>query len=307
MDETCKFCGRYSYGWGLCRDCYELKKQGKLILTRHGWQRVSEGQTIVPDMIYTKRARLITPNEQEYLCAIHQLLPEIIPDEQIYIFPQVGFSALVEKSDGPRRNNHTELFRVVDFVLTDKDFCPLVVIEVNDNTHRTNNSRIQRDMTIKGICGEANLPVAFLDTRRGLDRQYIKGNIRQAIDNIGKTERKPYIFKVVNTGGDTTEQMAPVNCDQPQSSEKKQEGDIEKTESHAIVINSEWRTLLHLTIFGGLFGLHRLYKGKIWTGFLYFVTFGLFGLGWIFDVIYVASGNFKDSSGRKISRIKKQY
>ncbi|MBV5317942.1 MAG: TM2 domain-containing protein [Desulfobulbaceae bacterium] len=39
-----------------------------------------------------------------------------------------------------------------------------------------------------------------------------------------------------------------------------------------------------LLVFLGLFGVHRLYMGKIWTGILYLLTFGLCGLGYIYDM-----------------------
>ena len=39
-----------------------------------------------------------------------------------------------------------------------------------------------------------------------------------------------------------------------------------------------------LLVFLGFFGIHRLYMGKIWTGILYLLTFGLCGLGYIYDM-----------------------
>jgi TM2 domain-containing membrane protein YozV len=33
----------------------------------------------------------------------------------------------------------------------------------------------------------------------------------------------------------------------------------------------------------GFTGSHRFYYGKTWTGILYFFTFGLLGVGWLFD------------------------
>jgi TM2 domain-containing membrane protein YozV len=36
--------------------------------------------------------------------------------------------------------------------------------------------------------------------------------------------------------------------------------------------------------FLGVFGVHRFYMGKVWTGILYFFTGGLLGLGWLYDL-----------------------
>lgn len=39
-----------------------------------------------------------------------------------------------------------------------------------------------------------------------------------------------------------------------------------------------------LLVFLGIFGIHRLYLGKVWTGILYLLTFGLCGIGYIYDM-----------------------
>ncbi len=36
--------------------------------------------------------------------------------------------------------------------------------------------------------------------------------------------------------------------------------------------------------FLGVFGVHRIYMGKVFTGILYFFTAGLFGFGWLYDL-----------------------
>ncbi len=39
-----------------------------------------------------------------------------------------------------------------------------------------------------------------------------------------------------------------------------------------------------LLTFLGIFGVHRFYMGKIFTGLLYLVTGGIFGIGYIYDL-----------------------
>ncbi len=53
---------------------------------------------------------------------------------------------------------------------------------------------------------------------------------------------------------------------------------------------------LLLCIFLGLFGVHRYYVGKVGTGTLYLLTGGLFGIGWVVDIVLIVAGSFKDRS-----------
>jgi restriction system protein len=61
-------------------------------------------------------------------------------------------------------------------------------------------------------------------------------------------------------------------------------------------------TALLLCIFGGWFGLHRFYVGKIGTGLLYACTGGLFGIGWLIDIIVIATGGFRDNVGAPLRK-----
>lgn len=54
---------------------------------------------------------------------------------------------------------------------------------------------------------------------------------------------------------------------------------------------------LVLCIFTGIFGGHRFYVGKFGSGVLYFLTNGLFIIGWVIDLIQIITGTFKDSKG----------
>ena len=52
-----------------------------------------------------------------------------------------------------------------------------------------------------------------------------------------------------------------------------------------------------LCFFLGVLGVHRFYVGKVGTGIIWLLTGGLFGIGWLYDIIKIASGTFKDANG----------
>lgn len=49
---------------------------------------------------------------------------------------------------------------------------------------------------------------------------------------------------------------------------------------------NKWVALI-LCIFLGMFGAHKFYENKIGMGILYLFTAGLFGIGWIIDIIAI--------------------
>ena len=54
---------------------------------------------------------------------------------------------------------------------------------------------------------------------------------------------------------------------------------------------------LVLAILLGNLGVHRFYVGKIGTGIVTLLTLGGLGIWTLIDIIMIAVGNFKDSSG----------
>ena len=58
---------------------------------------------------------------------------------------------------------------------------------------------------------------------------------------------------------------------------------------------------LVLAFFLGVFGAHRFYTGKTGTAVLMLVTLGGLGIWWLYDLILVAAGGFRDDEGRLVA------
>lgn len=52
---------------------------------------------------------------------------------------------------------------------------------------------------------------------------------------------------------------------------------------------------LALSFFGGVFGLHRFYVDKPRTAIAMLLTFGGFGIWYLYDLVLIAAGEFRDS------------
>ncbi len=58
---------------------------------------------------------------------------------------------------------------------------------------------------------------------------------------------------------------------------------------------------LALAVLLGPFGAHRFYAGRTASGILMLVTLGGLGIWWLFDLIILAAGGFRDGNGRFIT------
>ncbi|HET7583338.1 MAG TPA: TM2 domain-containing protein [Gemmatimonadaceae bacterium] len=70
---------------------------------------------------------------------------------------------------------------------------------------------------------------------------------------------------------------------------------------HALASDKRALPAFLLCFFLGCLGVHRFYAGKIGTGVLQLVTFGGLGIWWLVDLIMIATGQFTDDEGKKIS------
>src|SRR5205809_7325975 len=59
---------------------------------------------------------------------------------------------------------------------------------------------------------------------------------------------------------------------------------------------------LGLAILGGVFGLHRFYTGRTQSGIWMCLTLGGMGIWYLYDMVVVAAGDFRDGDGRRVVR-----
>jgi hypothetical protein len=60
-------------------------------------------------------------------------------------------------------------------------------------------------------------------------------------------------------------------------------------------ISERSRTVaLVLGMLGGVFGFHRFYAGRVQSGIIMAVTFGGLGMWWLYDMVTVVAGEFRD-------------
>lgn len=59
---------------------------------------------------------------------------------------------------------------------------------------------------------------------------------------------------------------------------------------------------LGLAVVGGAFGLHRFYAGRVQSGIWMCLTLGGLGIWYLYDVVVIAAGDFRDGDGRRLMR-----
>lgn len=67
----------------------------------------------------------------------------------------------------------------------------------------------------------------------------------------------------------------------------------------AYVPKNKW-VAFFLCLFFGCFGVHRFYVRKTGTGIIWLFTCGLFGIGWLVDLVMILLGAFRDNMGQPL-------
>ncbi|MCL2631263.1 MAG: DUF2726 domain-containing protein [Firmicutes bacterium] len=92
--------------------------------------------------------------------------------------PQVNLASVIGKISDSRYQN--ELYRNIDFGVFDRSFKVLALIELNDKTHNE-RGRIERDMKVREICKQADIPLITFWTNYENQEGYIQKRIDEVL------------------------------------------------------------------------------------------------------------------------------
>ncbi len=180
----CSVCGSESGKYSLCRSCNAKRENGEIIKCNicgkwhYSSETCSSNDSVKSSdkFLYDTKKVLISKSEQGFYDAIKVSVPE-----GFCVFPQINLASIINKTDGSRF--HNELFRNVDFLVTDAEYSPKLIIEINDSTH-LNSDRKERDEKVRKICEEAGLPIVKLWTSYGINQDYIRNRISETIKSL---------------------------------------------------------------------------------------------------------------------------
>lgn len=84
--------------------------------------------------------------------------------------------------------------------------------------------------------------------------------------------------------------------------DEAQDDQDERLPAHRPKISEQSRGVaLVLAIFGGWVGLHRFYTGRWKTGLAMALTMGGMGIWWVYDLILIGAGEFRDANRLRLS------
>lgn len=123
---------------------------------------------------YKKKKYFMTKNEYE----LFNKLKLATQERQLIVQPQVNLATVIEKVGEYKYQN--ELYRNLDFCIFNKSYCPILAIELNDETHKQAD-RAKRDYKVREILKTAGLPLLTLYTDKTNEVDYIKKRIEDIL------------------------------------------------------------------------------------------------------------------------------
>ena len=121
---------------------------------------------------YCKK-KLLTKTELRFQNAISKCL-----NTNYILLPQINLASIINRTDEHKYQN--ELYRNIDFCIFDTEYNPILLIEINDKTHKE-KARIARDYKVKDICQNAELPLVTFWTDYGVNDEYVQKRIAEYI------------------------------------------------------------------------------------------------------------------------------
>ena len=122
---------------------------------------------------YTAKEALLTETEIRYYDEISEIV-----GEKYFLFPQINLATIVDKKSDT--NSRTDLFRNIDFGVFDYNFKPILLIEINDNSH-IRKDRKERDEKVADILKKAKLPLVTFWVKDGIDPEGMRREISKYV------------------------------------------------------------------------------------------------------------------------------
>lgn len=111
---------------------------------------------------YVLKDCLMTNTELKYFNAFKSIL-----NGSPYILqPQVCLASIIERKEAHKFQS--ELSRIVDFAIFSPEYCPILLIEINDSSH-LKKDRKERDKKVKFILKSAKIPLMTVWTKNQFD------------------------------------------------------------------------------------------------------------------------------------------